>query len=36
MAPRKEYDSVGAELAESGKYDMKAIARILLEKEKGK
>jgi len=36
MSARKEYDAVGAELAESGRYDMKAIARILLEKEKAK
>jgi len=35
MSARKEYDSVGAELAEGG-YDMGAIARILLEKEKAK
>jgi len=36
MSARKEYDAVGAELAESGHYDMKAIARVLLEKEKAK
>lgn len=35
MAARKEYDAVGAELADQG-YDMKTIARILLEKEKAK
>merc|ERR1712167_339134 len=36
MAARKEYDAVGAELMASGRYDMNAIARILLEKEKSK
>ena len=36
MSARKEYDAVGAELIDSGKYDMNDIARILLEKEKAK
>jgi len=36
MSARKEYDAVGAELLASGKYDMKSVARILLEKEKAK
>ena len=36
MSARKEYDAVGAELLASGKYSMNSIARILLEKEKGK
>lgn len=36
MSARKEYDAVGAELMASGKYSMRSIARILLEKEKAK
>jgi len=36
MSARKEYDAVGAELLASGRYDMNAVARILLEKEKAK
>lgn len=35
MSARKEYDAVGAELQEQG-YDMRAIAHVLLEKEKAK
>merc|ERR1711998_788951 len=36
MSARKEYDAVGADLLASGRYDMQAVARILLEKEKAK
>lgn len=36
MAARKDYDSVASDLYESGNYNMKIMAKILLEKEKEK